>query len=138
MNRITDLFEQFSLLEITLILRRTALVGAALGIVALVVSGLLGHLLIGAGACIGLALGLLNIRLVTMSVARAGANKEGKIRRVIASNTLLRLGVTTGIIFALVFTVRDLGMGALGGVALFYFVFLGNVMRALFQQGVAA
>lgn len=143
MNRITDLFEQFSLLEITLILRRTALVGAGLGVVALVVSGLLGHLLVGAGAVLGLGLGLLNIRLVTLSIARAGANepesgKPSKVRRVIASNTMLRLGVTTGIIFALVFTVRELGMGALGGVALFYFVFLGNVMRALFQQGVAA
>jgi hypothetical protein len=152
MNRLTDLFEQFSLLEITLILRRTALVAAVIGVVALVVSGLLGHLLIGAGAVLGLGLGLLNIRLVTLSVARAGASspdsgepdpgkpagKHSKVRRVIASNTMLRLGVTTGIIFALVFTVRELGMGALGGVALFYFVFLGNVMRSLFQQGVAA
>jgi hypothetical protein len=51
---------------------------------------------------------------------------------------MLRLAVTTGIIFALVFTVRQLGLGALAGVAIFYFVFLGNVMRALFQQGVAA
>jgi hypothetical protein len=138
MNRLTDLFEQFSLLEITLILRRTALIGAILAVGALVVTGLFGHFLIGLGACIGLVLGLVNIRLVTMSVARAGERKDSKVRRVIASNTMLRLGATTAIIFALVFTVRDLGLGTLAGVALFYFIFLGNVMRALFSQGVTA
>jgi hypothetical protein len=138
MNRITDLFEQFSLIEINLILRRTAFIGAAIAVAAVVAAGLLGHLLIGVGAFIGLALGLANIRLVTMSVAKAGASGNTKVRRIIASNTMLRLGVTTAVIFVLVFTVRDLGMGALGGVALFYFVFLANVMRALFQQGVTA
>jgi hypothetical protein len=138
MNRLTDLFEQFSLLEITLILRRTALIGAILAVGALVVTGLFGHFLIGLGACIGLVLGLLNIRLVTMSIAKAGEREDSKIRRVIASNTMLRLGVTTAIIFALVFTVRDLGMGALAGVAFFYFIFIANVMRALFSQGVTA
>jgi hypothetical protein len=138
MNRLTDLFEQFSLLEITLILRRTALIGAILAVGALVVTGLFGHFLIGLGACIGLVLGLLNIRLVTLSISKAGERENSKIRRVIASNTMLRLGVTTAIIFALVFTVRDLGMGALAGVALFYFIFIGNVMRSLFTQGVTA
>jgi len=138
MNRLTDLFEQFSLLEITLILRRTALIGAGLAVAAIVVTALIGHFLIGIGVVIGLALGLANIRLVTMSVAKAGETPGAKIKKIIASNTLLRLGVTTVIIFALVFLVRDLGMGALGGVAVFYFVFVANVMRALFQQGVTA
>lgn len=138
MNRITDLFENFSLLEITLIMRRTALIAAGLGVVALVATGLLGWVLMGAGFFVGLVLGLLNIRLVTLSVARAGSTKGGKVRRIIASNTMLRLAVTTGIIFALVYTVHDVGLGALLGVAVFYFVFLANVMRALFQQGVAA
>ena len=138
MNRLTDLFEQFSLLEITLILRRTALIGAALGVVALVTTALLSHVLIGLGVVIGLALGLANIRLVTMSIAKAGESAGSRVKKIIASNTLLRLGVTTAVIFALVFLVRDLGMGALGGVAVFYFVFVANVMRALFQQGVAA
>lgn len=138
MNRITDLFEQFSLLEITLILRRTALIGAILAVVAVVASALLDHYLIGLGVCIGFLLGLLNIRLVTLAVARAGTPGRTKVRKVIASNTLLRLGVTTVVIFALVLTVRQLGMGTLAGVAVFYFIFLGNVMRALFTEGVAA
>ena len=138
MNRLTDMFEQFSLLEITLILRRTALIGAILAVVAVVSSTLLNHYLIGLGVCIGFVLGLANIRLVTLAVAKAGVPGRVKIRRVIASNTLLRLGVTTVVIFALVLTVRQLGMGTLGGVAVFYFIFIGNVMRALFAQGVAA
>jgi hypothetical protein len=138
MNRLTDLFEQFSLLEITLILRRTALIGAGLAVAAIVVTALIGHFLIGIGVTVGLALGLANIRLVTLSIARAGESAGSKIKKVIASNTLLRLGVTTAIIFGLVFLVRDLGLGALAGVALFYFAFIGNVMRALLQQGVTA
>src|SRR4029077_13691222 len=95
MNRLTDLFEQFSLLEITLILRRTALIGAGLAIAAIVVTALLSHFLIGIGVTIGLALGLANIRLVTLSIMRAGESAGSKIKKVIASNTLLRLGVTT-------------------------------------------
>ncbi len=138
MNRITDLFEQFSLLEITLILRRTALIGAILAIAAVVASALLGHYLIGIGACIGFLLGLANIRLVTLAVARAGKPGRTKVRRIIASNTMLRLGVTTALIFLLVFVSRQLGLGALAGVAIFYFVFLANVMRALFAEGLAA
>jgi len=137
MDRLSDMFEQFSLLEITQILRRTALVGAGMALVALVVTGILGHLLIGVGACIGYGLGLANIRLVMMTIAKASPGRP-KLRRVIASNTMLRLAVTTAIVFALVFLVRDLGLGALGGLAVFYGVFLANVTRALLGQGMPA
>jgi hypothetical protein len=133
MSRVADLFEQLTLPEITRILRRTAVVGLVIATVALVGFSVLGHWMIGAGACIGLALGLLNIRLVTSSVARIGSSGGYKARHRIASNTLLRLGVTTTIVFALVFVARDVGMGALGGIAVFYFVFLGSVMRTLLQ-----
>lgn len=138
MNRLTDMFEQFSLLEITLILRRTALIGIAMVAVALVVSGFLGHILIGVGSILGYALGLGNIRLVTAAVAKAGSSGKPKLSRVIASNTMLRLTVTTVIVLVLAFTVRDLGLGALGGLAVFYGVFLFNVTRALLSQGLTA
>jgi hypothetical protein len=138
MNRLTDLFEQFSLLEITLILRRTALIGIGMVVAALVATGLLGHVLIGVGGFIGYALGLANIRLVTIAVAKAGASGKVKLSRLIASNTMLRLTVTTAIVFVLAFTVRDLGLGALGGIAVFYGVFLANVTKALLSQGLTA
>jgi hypothetical protein len=133
MSRVADLFEQLTLPEITRILRRTAVAGLLIAVVALVVFSLLGHWLIGVGACIGFVLGVLNIRLVTSSVARIGSSGGDKARHRIAGNTMLRLSVTTAIVFALAFTVRDLGLGALGGIAVFYFVFLGNVMRTLVQ-----
>ena len=106
MSRVADLFEQLTLPEITRILRRTAVVGLVIATVALVGFSVLGHWMIGAGACIGLALGLLNIRLVTSSVARIGSSGGYKARHRIASNTLLRLGVmlpgraATGLEFA--------------------------------------
>jgi hypothetical protein len=137
MNRLTDMFEQFSVLEISLILRRTALMGIAMVAVALVVTGLLGHILIGVGTIIGYGLGLLNIRLVTTAVAKAGNSGKPKLTRVIASNTMLRLSVTTAIVLILVFTVRELGLGALAGLAVFYGVFLFNVTRALLSQGIS-
>jgi hypothetical protein len=133
MSRVADLFEQLTLPEISRILRRTSVTGLVIAVVAFVGLALLGHWLIGAGACIGFVLGILNIRLVTTSVARIGSSGGDKARHRIASNTMLRLGVTTAIVFALAFTVRDLGMGALGGIAVFYFVFIGNVMRTLLQ-----
>jgi|HubBroStandDraft_1064217.scaffolds.fasta_scaffold110863_3 hypothetical protein len=138
MNRLTDLFEQFSLPEISDILRRTAFIGAGLAIAAVVVTALVGHFLIGVGVALGLVLGIANIRLVTLSVARASERDGSKVKKILASNTLLRLGVTTAVILGLVYLVRDLGLGALAGVALFYFIFLSGVMRALFQQGVTA
>lgn len=138
MNRLTDMFEQFSLLEITLIMRRTALIGIGMVGAALVITGFLGHLLIGAGGLIGYGLGLANIRLVTVAVAKAGASGKPKLSRVIASNTMLRLTITTAIVLVLAFTLRDLGLGALGGVAVFYGVFLANVTRALLTQELTA
>ncbi len=132
MNRLGDLFEQFTLPEITRILRRTAITGLALAAAALVLFGLLGALLVGIGALIGMVLGFANVRLVMSSVARIGASGREKVKKPIAGNTMLRLAVTTLIVFGLAFTVRPLGLGALGGIAVFYFVFIGNVMRALF------
>jgi len=137
MSRVADVFEQLTLPEISRILRRTSVSGLVIAVVALVALSLLGHWLIGVGACIGFVLGILNIRLVTSSVARIGSSGADKARHRIASNTMLRLGVTTAIVFALAFTVRDLGMGALGGIAVFYFVFIGNVMRTLLQGAAA-
>lgn len=138
MNRLADLFEQFTLPEITRIFRRTAITGLVLTCAALLLFGLLGAVLVGVGALVGMVLGFINIRLVMATVARVGASGREKVRRPIAGNTMLRLALTTAAIFLLAFTVRPLGMGALGGIAVFYFIFLGNVMRALFASNVSS
>jgi hypothetical protein len=138
MDRLAALFEQLAVPEIMRILRRTVLASVAIGGVALIVLSLLGEVLIGLGACLGLALGLVNIRLVTASVVRVQKSGRENTRRPLASHTLVRLGVTTVVVLALMLTVWQLGVGAVAGLAVFYFLFLGNVMKSLFAKGVTA
>lgn len=75
-------------------LRRPLLISAGLGVIALVATGLLGHILAGAFACLGLALGLLNVRLLQRSVANATIT-ETPNKRALAFSALGRLGVMT-------------------------------------------
>ena len=65
MNGIAALFEQLPLPEVARVVRRTVWAGIVLGAVALGVSAALGCVLAGLGACIGLAFGLANIRLIS-------------------------------------------------------------------------
>lgn len=134
MDRLAALFEQLPLPEITRLLRRTVFGGIGVGIVALALSALLGHALVGLGACVGLALGVVNIRLITASVARVNATPVARPKRVLASQTLVRLGVTTVIVIGLLVASIQLGFGTAGGLAVFYFVLLVNLVRSILKQ----
>src|ERR1700733_13225390 len=98
MDRLTSLFEQLSLPEIARILRRTVFTAVGVGVVALGVSAAVSHILVGAGICIGLAVGLFNVRLITRSVARVTETNPERPKRILAQRTLTRLGLTTVII----------------------------------------
>ena len=137
MDRFTQLFEQLSLTEIDHLLRRTVFASIGVGVAALIVTALIGHVLVGLGICIGLAFGLVNIRLVTRSVARVNADQVARPTRVLASRTLLRLSVTTVAVLGLMFASVYLGLGTAGGVALFYFVLLANLVRSLLRSSTA-
>jgi len=138
MDRLSALFELFDLPELTRMLRRTIYASIAVGIAALVVLTVIGRPVMGIGACIGLALGFVNIRLVTRTVSKLGASQSPKIRGPMATQSLARIGVTTAVIVLLAVIVPQLGIGALGGIAVFYFVFLASVMRSLLAQSGAA
>jgi len=131
MDRFASLFEQLSLPEIERLLHRTVYSAVGVGVVALGVTAILSHVLVGLGICIGLAIGLINIRLVTRSVARVNAEQVEKPTRVLASRTLTRLGLTTVVVLGLMFASVSIGLGTAGGVALFYFVLLANLVRSL-------
>ena len=135
MDRLAALFEQLPLPEITRVLRRAAFGGIGIGVVALALSAILGHVLVGLGACIGLALGIVNIRLVTASVARINASPVERPKRVLASQTLSRLAITTAVVIGLLFASLQLGFGTAGGLAAFYFVLLVNLVRAILGHG---
>jgi len=131
MDRLASLFEQLSLPEIAQLLRRTAFSAAGMAVVALAISVVLSHPLAGLGATAGLGLGLVNIRLVTRSVSRLSASPVEKPRRVLAGRSLGRLGLTTVVVIGLMFASTQVGLGAFAGIALFYFVFIVNVAKAL-------
>jgi hypothetical protein len=140
MDRLAALFEQLSLPEISRLLRRTALSALGVGIVALGVSLLLNHPFVGLGACIGLGIGLMNIRLITGSIAHIQP-EQAHIKRQLASKTLVRLGVTTVAILGLAIANVTLGLSTAGGVAVFYFLLLIGLVRSLLRHntnGIAA
>jgi hypothetical protein len=131
MDRLAALFEQLSIPEIARLLRRAVFGAVGIGIVALVVSAILGHVLAGMGVCIGLAIGLVNIRLVTASISKISASDVEKPKRMIASRALYRLVGTTVVVIALVVLSTTLGIATAGGIALFYFVLVANLVRSL-------
>jgi len=133
-NGLAGLLEQFSLPELTRVLRRTALVAVACGLVGLVVAVLVSQTDFGFGLCIGLGLGLGNIRLVTLQTARVQQSKLAKPIRALASLTLARLGMTTVIVIMLAVLVTSLGLGAVAGIAVFYLIFIVNLIAGVFRQ----
>jgi hypothetical protein len=135
MERLAALLEQLDLPEISRMLRHTVFAALGVGIVALVVLSLLGWPLAGLGACIGLGLGLINIRLVMATASRLNASGLTKIKRPMAMNTLMRLALTTVVAIILVVVNLPLGMGVLGGVAVFYFLFVASLVVTLLRQG---
>jgi len=116
-------------------LRRTVFAALGVGIVAVVVLAIVGYPLAGLGACLGLGLGLVNIRLVMSTASRLNASGLAKIKRPMAMNTLMRLGLTTVVAVILVVVNLPLGMGMLGGVAVFYFLFVISLVATLLRQG---
>jgi hypothetical protein len=135
---VVNVFAQFSLPQISVVARRTALSALGLGVAALVGTGLAGYGLVGFGMCVGLAMALGNFRLISRATIKQAASDRENKRRPLALNTLGRLGVITGVAFGLVFLSHQVGFGAIVGLALFQFTLLANVILAMLRAGQAA
>jgi hypothetical protein len=131
---VVNVFSHFSLPQISSVARRTALGAAIVGAAALVGLSLLGYALAGVGVCIGLALALGNFRLIAASTVKAASSAQPDKRRPLVMSTLGRLGVVSVIALGLVFLQRELGFGALLGLAVFQFMLLGNVVVAMLRD----
>ena len=116
-------------------LRYTVFAAIAVGVVALAVLSIIGYPLAGLGACIGLSLGLANIRLVMSTASRLNASGIAQVKRPMAVNTLLRLALTTAVAIVLIVVNLPLGMGVLAGVAVFYVIFVVSLVVTLLRQG---
>jgi len=104
---VVNLFSNFSLPQISVVARRTVLMGCGIGAVALVAGAFSGYPLFGVGLCLGLAL---------------------------AVNTLGRLGLISVIALGVTFVLAQLGFGILIGLAVFQFTLLGNVVLSMLRD----
>jgi site-specific recombinase len=138
MDRLAALFEQLSLPEMGRVMRHVALSALGVGVVALAVAIGLGHALAGLGACIGLGIGLVNLRLVSASVAKVAAESPSRPKRVLASRSLARLFVSTAVVIGLALLSLPLGFGTAGGLAVFYFLLAALLIRALLRSAGSA
>ena len=113
-------------------LRRSVVISAVLGIVAIAILSAAGHPLAGVFGCIGLALAAVNNLMLQKSViqyATAGVNK-GKFR----GGVMMRLGGITiiAIIIALLF--RPDGYATFAGLAVFHILMLVGAAVPVFRS----
>jgi hypothetical protein len=128
-------FGRFTLPDVPAVSRRTVTAALIVGVLALAAAVSFDRLLLGVGACIGLALGTINFRLVGASVVKVGAREEENKRRPLALNTMARMGIISAITIGLLFLSFNLGFGVLAGLAVFQLLLLVNVARSMFKFG---
>jgi hypothetical protein len=123
----------FPVLYVDLIVRRTIASCAVLGVVAVLVSIVLGQPLAGVGVLIGLAAATVNHRLFQVSTVRYSSPDGHIARKPYASSVAGRLGAITVIAFALLFLVRPMGFGMIGGLVAFQVLLMVNALAALWR-----
>lgn len=115
-------------------LRRSVIVAACLGLASVVVLAFFGHPFMGMFACIGLALGALNNRMLQRSM-QAYAVKPSMGKGQFARLALVRLAIVTAFAFAFGLLIRPDGLGVFAGLAVFQVLMLTGasvpVLRSL-------
>ena len=118
-------------------LRRPLIMSGAMGVLGLVATGLLGHILMGVLGVVGLGLGLLNTRLIQRSVSRVTA-VENPNKKTLAVNALGRLAIITAIAIAVGVLLKPDGIGIFMGLAVFQLIMIASTsasaVKGLRQQ----
>jgi hypothetical protein len=113
-------------------LRRSSLIAAALGALAIVVSAVDGRPLIGVFATLGLALGAINNRMLQRSVIAHGTGSVSKKR--FRGGVLGRLGGITVLAVAIALLVRPDGLATFAGLAVFQVLMLVGAAVPVFRS----
>ena len=114
-------------------LRRSALLGAVLGVVATVVCSIEGHPLMGVFGFLGLGLGAYNNKLLQKSVLRYATQPEiGK--KQFRRGVMGRLGVITMLALVLGLLVQPDGLGVFVGLAVFQILMLIGAAVPVFRS----
>lgn len=115
-------------------LRRSALLSVVLSVVAIVVTSVAGHPLMGVFGAVGLGLGALNNRMLQLSVLRY-ANAGGAIsKKRFRHGVLGRLAAVTLIAIGLALLVRPDGLGIFAGLAVFQLLMLVGAAVPVFRS----
>ena len=115
-------------------LRRSSLVCAVLGAIAIVVLSLVGHPLAGVFGALGLALGAGNNLLLQRSVLRY-ARADGSVsKQQFRGGVAGRLGAITLIAVGIGLLVRPDGLGVFAGLAVFHVVMLVGAAVPVFRS----
>lgn len=113
-------------------LRRSVVISAVLGLVAIVVSSVAGHPLAGVFGCVGLALAAVNNLMLQRSViqfATAGVEKA-KFR----GGVMMRLGGITIVAIIIALLVRPDGYATFAGLAVFHILMLVGAAVPVFRS----
>ena len=114
-------------------LRRSALLSAVIGVVAIVVCAVQGHPLMGVFGFLGLGLGAYISKLLQKSVIRFAAQLDvGK--KQFRRGVMARLGLITLIAIGLGFFVRPDGLGVFVGLAVFQILMLIGAAVPVFRS----
>jgi hypothetical protein len=114
-------------------LRRSAVVGGVLGVVATIVLSIEGHPLMGVFGFLGIGLGALNNRMLQQSVIRYASSPEiGK--KQFRRGVMARLTLITVIALALGFFIRPDGLGVFVGLAVFQILMLIGAAVPVFRS----
>ncbi|HEX7355657.1 MAG TPA: hypothetical protein VF288_12600 [Mycobacteriales bacterium] len=120
--------------------RRARIPAAVFAIAVLVAASILGHWLIGVGACLGVALGGANARFLQSSMVRFTAGAAGPAgatrpqRKQFVAGGFTRLAAITVVVVVVLLVVRELGWGMLLGLAGFQLILLGFSAFAMYRQ----
>lgn len=115
--------------------KKTAIVSTIIGLVGLAGLSADGYALAGLGLCVGMFVGVVNLRLVQASVARIAASGHVRPKRPLAVHTFVRLAGLTAVAIGMLVLKAPIGVGMLVGMMVFQFAFLANVAKAVFGTG---
>jgi len=125
------MLSDFPVLATDAVVKRALWSSAVLVALALVAAVALGQPLAGVGVLLGFAAAVANHRLFQVSTARY-TTAEGRIQaRPYAGTVATRLGTITIVTVLLVYFVRPMGFGMLGGLVAFQAVLMVTALRAL-------
>jgi peptidoglycan biosynthesis protein MviN/MurJ (putative lipid II flippase) len=115
-------------------LRRSIIFAACIGVIAVVLTALAGHVLMGVFGCLGLALGALNSRMVQRAVLSYGQSEATNKKAMFTRSILARLGLVTLVALACAYFIHPDGFGVFAGLAFFQMLMLGGASVPVYRQ----